>query len=82
MRQWIVAGNWKMNNTLAESLDLASAIKEGAREVKGGEVVVSPPFTALVGVGQVLKGTGVALAAQNMHSEDKGAFTGELVVRM
>jgi len=78
MRQWIVAGNWKMNNTLAESLDLASAIKEGAREVKGGEVVVSPPFTALVGVGQVLKGTGVALAAQNMHSEDKGAFTGEV----
>lgn len=78
MRKWIVAGNWKMHNTIAESVALARAIKEGFSGSANGEVVVAPPFTALSAVGDALKGSAVRLAAQNMYSEDKGAFTGEI----
>lgn len=78
MRKWIVAGNWKMHNTIAESIALARAVKEGTAGLKNGEVVVAPPFTALHSVGEALKGSAVTLAAQNMFFEDKGAFTGEV----
>ncbi len=78
MRKWIVAGNWKMHNTVSESISLASAIKEGITGLKNGEVIVAPPFTALKSVGDVIRGSAVALAAQNMYSEDKGAYTGEV----
>jgi triosephosphate isomerase len=78
MRKWIVAGNWKMHNTIAESIALAKAIKDGALDFNGGAIVLAPPFTALTAVGEVIKGSNVSLAAQNMHYEDKGAFTGEI----
>ena len=78
MRKWIVAGNWKMHNTISESVSLARAIKDGLSNSASGEVVVAPPFTALAAVGDALKGSAVQLAAQNMYSEDKGAFTGEI----
>ena len=82
MRNWIVAGNWKMHNTIAESIALAKDIKEGTTNIKNGEVVIAPPFTALSNVGQTIKGSIVTLAAQNMHHEDKGAFTGEIAPGM
>jgi triosephosphate isomerase len=78
MREWIVAGNWKMNNSIAESVTLAKAIKEGVAALKKGEVVIAPPFTALFSVAETIKGSNVFLAAQNMYFEDKGAFTGEI----
>lgn len=78
MRKWIVAGNWKMHNTIAESVALAQAIKEGTAGLKNGEVILAPPFTALQSVGEVSRGSIVSLAAQNMYYEDKGAFTGEI----
>lgn len=78
MKKWIVAGNWKMHNTIAESMALALAIKEGTDGLKNGEVIIAPPFTALHSVGEVIKGSCVSLAAQNMYYEDKGAFTGEV----
>ena len=78
MREWIVAGNWKMHNKIAESIALAKAIKEGTTTIKNGEVVVAPTFTALFSVGETIKGSNVFLAAQNMFYEDKGAFTGEI----
>ena len=78
MRKWIVAGNWKMHNTISESVALAKAIKEGTTGLKNGEVVVAPPFTALRSVGDAIKGSAVTLAAQNMYYEDRGAFTGEV----
>jgi triosephosphate isomerase len=78
MRTWIVAGNWKMNNTITEAVALAKAIKDGTASLKKGEVVLAPPFTALQSVAQAVKGSNVALAAQNMFHEDKGAFTGEI----
>ena len=78
MRKWIVAGNWKMNNTIDESVALARTVKEGTAGLKNGEVVVAPPFTALQSVREILIGSTVALAAQNMYFEDKGAYTGEV----
>jgi triosephosphate isomerase (TIM) len=78
MRKWIVAGNWKMHNTIAESIALAKAIKDGASDIKDGVIVLDPPFTALFNVGEAIKGSNIFLAAQNMYYEDKGAFTGEI----
>ena len=82
MRRPIVAANWKMHKTLAEAetfvRDLLPRL-EGEEEV---EVVVAPPFTALAAMGRALSGSAVALAAQNVHSEEKGAFTGEVAPGM
>lgn len=78
MREWIVAGNWKMHNTVKESVALASAVREGSAQVQGGTVIVAPVFTALAGVYEVIKGSNVKLAAQNVYYEDKGAYTGEV----
>jgi triosephosphate isomerase (TIM) len=78
MRKWIVAGNWKMNNTVAESITLAKAIKDGSSVIQSGAIVLAPPFTALAAVGEAIKGSNVLLSAQNMYYEDKGAFTGEV----
>ena len=82
MREWIVAGNWKMHNTIAESIALAKAIKEGTTNLKNGEVVIAPTFTALLSVGETIKGSNVQLSAQNMFYEDKGAYTGEIAPGM
>ena len=82
MREWIVAGNWKMHNTIAESVALAKAIKEGSTNIKNGEIIVAPTFTALFSVGETIKGSNVQLSAQNMFYEDKGAYTGEIAPGM
>jgi triosephosphate isomerase (TIM) len=82
MRKWIVAGNWKMHNTIAESIALAKAIKEGTAALTNGKIVLAPPFTALFSVGETITGSNISLAAQNMYYEDKGAFTGEISPRM
>jgi triosephosphate isomerase len=82
MREWIVAGNWKMHNTLQESITLAKAIKDGIASVKKGEVIIAPPFTALYSVSETIKDSRVSLAAQNMSYEDKGAYTGEIAQGM
>ena len=82
MRNWIVAGNWKMHNTIGESIALAQAIKEGTKDIQNGEVIIAPPFTSLCKVYDTIKGSRVILAAQNMHYEDKGAFTGEIAPGM
>jgi triosephosphate isomerase len=82
MREWIVAGNWKMNNTIQESVALAKAIVEGVKAIKKGEVVLAPPFTSLYSVSETIKDSRVMLAAQNMFYEDKGAYTGEIAPGM
>jgi len=77
-RRPLIAGNWKLHNTIAESQALAGAI---AAHVGGGlacEVVVAPVATSLSAVRQALEGSAVGLSAQNTHWEDSGAFTGEL----
>lgn len=83
MRKNIVVGNWKMNNTIAESIELAASIAEKAGAAKPGcEVGIAPAFPALHEVGKVIGSSGVKLAAQNCHYENDGAFTGEVSTRM
>ncbi|AQS60285.1 triose-phosphate isomerase [Desulforamulus ferrireducens] len=77
MRQIIIAGNWKMHKTVAEAVSFVQELKQ--KELNPAvQVVVCPPFTALAPVAEVLKGSNIALAAQNMHWESQGAFTGEV----
>ncbi len=79
MRRYVFAGNWKMNKTVSEAVALARALRAGLeREPTRHEVVVMPPYTALPAVGEVLRGSPIALGAQNMHWEREGAFTGEV----
>lgn len=81
MRKPIIAGNWKMHKTVAEGV---SFIKEVAPKVAGTdvEVLVCAPFTMLPALVEAAKGTNVKIGAQNMHFEDKGAFTGEVSADM
>jgi len=81
-RRPIIAGNWKMNKTTVEAADLGRKLIYAVRDVVDREIVVAPPFTALPAVEEVIRGTNVSLAAQNMHWEDKGAFTGEISAEM
>lgn len=81
-RKPIIAGNWKMNKTAAEARDLASKLIPLVSGVKDREIVLSPTFTALQTVALAIKGTNMGLAAQNLHWEDKGAFTGEISAEM
>ena len=74
----IIAGNWKMNTTLEESVKLVEAMKPGLEATDGVQKVVCPPFTSLAAVGGMLEGSSIALGAQNMHHQDNGAFTGEI----
>ena len=82
MRPWMVAGNWKMHNTVKEAVTLALAIKQGSEGVKGGTVVIAPVYTALASVSKVIRGSHVKLAAQNVFYEEKGAYTGEVAPAM
>ncbi len=74
----LIAGNWKLHNTIAESQALAASIRERVGKGLACEVVVAPVATSLVPVRETLVGSPVGLAAQNVHWEDSGAFTGEL----
>src|SRR5688572_17363951 len=76
MRRPCIAGNWKMFKTRAQAEALATDVRNGA--TGDVEVVVAPPFTALSTVADVLRGSAVGLAGQNMHAEAEGAFTGEV----
>jgi triosephosphate isomerase len=77
----IVAGNWKMNKTPSEAI---AFVKELIPRLAGAksEVVVGVPFVALQGVVEALKGSNIKVAAQNMHYEEKGAYTGEVSAGM
>ncbi|MGE5574028.1 MAG: triose-phosphate isomerase [Bacteroidota bacterium] len=78
MRRRIIAGNWKMNKTRDEAVDLVGGLREALADVGDVEVVVCPPFTALDAVREALRGSSIEMGAQNMHWEDEGAFTGEV----
>lgn len=82
MRTPFVAGNWKMNKTIGEARELVVTMAPKLNEIKGVEKVLCPPFVALNEVSNLLKGTELGLGAQNMHWEEKGAFTGEVAPAM
>ena len=78
MHQKFVVGNWKMHTTAAEARRLAKAIVDGVGIEDRVSVAVCPPFPYLALVGEILKGSRVALGAQNLYPEKEGAFTGEV----
>lgn len=78
MRRPILAGNWKMHMTIAEATDFVRSIRRGLNEVKDVDRVLCPPFTVLAAVRDLLSATEIGLGAQNMHWEEKGAYTGEV----
>ncbi len=82
MRRNIVAGNWKMNNDLAETQELISHLKLQMVKEPTAEVYVAPSFVNLYNTFQSLKGTVIKVAAQNMHYAESGAFTGEVSAKM
>lgn len=83
MRKFIVAGNWKMNTTVPEGIQLAKDVVGMAKDLPANvELVVAPPFTHLALVGEALKGSKVKLSAQNCADHEKGAYTGEVSVGM
>src|SRR5581483_11072167 len=82
MRTPVLAGNWKMHGTRDEAVALAGTLAKDVGQIEGREVVLAPPFTALEAVAQAIAGTRIRLAAQNVHWEPKGAFTGEISVAM
>jgi len=83
MRTPLVAANWKMNlGTASEALDFLRSVRRGLQAVEGVEIVLCPPYTVLAAVADHLHATRLAVGAQNMHWEDKGAFTGEISAGM
>ena len=74
----LVAANWKMHKTLGEARAFLREFLPRTQGVKGVEIAIAPPFTALAAVSEALQGTSVRLAAQNMHPEPQGAYTGEI----
>jgi triosephosphate isomerase (TIM) len=81
-RKLIVAGNWKMNKTVAEALELVRELKNELANIKEVDIVVCPPFTALSAVAQVIRGSNIDLGAQNMSEHGPGAYTGEIAAEM
>src|SRR5256885_16267405 len=81
-RKPIVAGNWKMNTTIAEGLALVDAMLPRLQAFASVERVVCPPFVSLAAITDRLRGTDIATGAQNLYPEPKGAFTGEIAPGM
>jgi len=77
-RTSLVAGNWKMNKTVAEARELVTAMSAKLGEIANIETVLCPPFLAIPALAEMLKGSGIGLGAQNLHWQEKGAFTGEV----
>jgi len=81
-RKLIIAGNWKMNKTVAEALDLVRDLKTVLATINEVDIVVFPPFTALSEVAKVVHGSNIHLGAQNMSEHNIGAHTGEIAAEM
>ncbi len=80
LKKPVIAGNWKMNKTIAEARELASDIVNGWTE-REATLILIPPFTAIQEVSRTVNGTGIYVGAQNVFWEDEGAFTGEISPR-
>ena len=82
MRMPFIAGNWKMFKTVYEAVLFAKELRSIAKDATDVEMVVAPPFTAIAAVAEALRNTNVGVAAQNLHWEREGAFTGEISAGM
>ena len=82
MKPPLVVGNWKMHGTISEAFALAREVRKGLKPANRAEVVLAPPFTALVTVQKAIQHSSIGLAGQNVHWENEGAFTGEISPKM
>ena len=78
MRTPLIAGNWKMNTTLSEAVELVKKMLPGLDQIDNVDKVICPPFVSLAQIKELLKGSSVKLGAQNIYFEEKGAYTGEI----
>ena len=81
-RKLIIAGNWKMNKTVAEAIDLVKGCQRELTNIKEVDIVVCPPFTALSEVSKAVLNSNIRLGAQNMSEHNYGAYTGEIAAGM
>jgi triosephosphate isomerase len=82
MSEKIVAANWKMNKDVQESVDFAKELSKKILNIKKTGIILSPPYTSLFNMNEILEDTIVGLSGQNMHFEDSGAYTGEISAKM
>lgn len=78
MRVPMIAGNWKMNTTVSEAIELVNEIHQGLDQIGNVDKVICPPFISLAAVRELIKGSSIKLGAQNTYFEEKGAYTGEI----
>ncbi len=78
MRVPMIAGNWKMNTTVSEAIELVSEMRRKLDEIDGVDKVICPPFISLAVVKELIRGSSIRLGAQNLYFEEKGAYTGEI----
>ncbi len=78
MRVPMIAGNWKMNTTVSEAIELVNEMRQGLDQIAHVDKVICPPFISLAAVRELIKGSSIKLGAQNIYFEEKGAYTGEI----
>jgi triosephosphate isomerase len=82
MRQPLIAGNFKMFKTVAETVSYVGELRSLVKDVRGVDIVIAPPFTAVAAAAEAVSGSAIGVAAQDMHWEREGAFTGEVSAGM
>ena len=78
MRVPMIAGNWKMNTTVSEAIELVNEMRQELDQIDNVDKVICPPFISLATVRELIKGSSIKLGAQNIYFEEKGAYTGEI----
>ena len=78
MRVPMIAGNWKMNTTVSEAIELVNEMRQGLDGIGDVDKVICPPFISLAAVKELIKGSSIRLGAQNLYYEEEGAYTGEI----
>ncbi len=78
MRVPMIAGNWKMNTTVSEAIELVNEMRQGLDQIDNVDKVICPPFISLAAVKELIKESSIKLGAQNIYFEEKGAYTGEI----
>ena len=78
MRVPMIAGNWKMNTTVNEAVELVNEMRQELDKISNVDKVICPPFISLAAVSELIKGSSIKLGAQNLYFEEKGAYTGEI----
>ena len=78
MRVPLIAGNWKMNTTVSEAVELVKEMRSGLNKILEVDKLICPPFISLAAVKELIEGSSIKLGAQNLYYEEKGAYTGEI----